>query len=153
ADPNAPKLAADFAIQFPAKQGSRTDAEMTILIPRAQVALKDVNGTKLYSLDVTGEVLKEDQLFENYRYRFDYPSDTNSEKRAVVLDRFLRPADYQARIRVKNITSGAEAIIEKQITVPELFDTPEQRKQKETATTAVAALKDDIDSNATRLRI
>jgi Ca-activated chloride channel family protein len=153
ADPNAPKLPAEFAVKFPAKQGARTDAEMTILVPRAQVALKDVNGSKLYSLDVTGEVLKEDQLFENYRYRFDYPADTNSEKLAVVLDRFLRPADYTARIRVKDINSGAEAIIEKPLTVPELFDSPEQRKQKESATTAVAALKDDIDSNTTRLRI
>src|SRR2546430_65952 len=126
---------------------------MTILVPRAQVALKDVNGTKLYSLDVTGEVLKEDQLFENYRYRFDYPAETNSEKLAVVLDRFLRPADYTARIRVKDINSGAEAIIEKSLTVPELFDSPEQQKQKLAATTAVNTLKDDIDSNTTRLRI
>src|ERR1051325_1663119 len=115
ADPNAPKLPADFAVAFPAKQGSRTDAEMTIQVPRAQVALKDVNGTKLYSLDVTGEVLKDDQLFENYRYRFDYPADTNTDKLAVVIDRFLRPADYKARIRVKDVNSGAEAIIEKQI--------------------------------------
>jgi Ca-activated chloride channel homolog len=153
ADPNAPKLPAEFSVKYPAKQGSRTDAEMTILIPRAQVAVKDVNGTKLYSLDVTGEVLKNDALFENYRYRFDYPGDIESEKLAVVLDRFLRPADYKARIRVRDVNSGAEAIIEKDITVPELFDTPEQQKQKEAASTAVAALKDDIDSNTTRLRI
>jgi Ca-activated chloride channel family protein len=153
ADPNAPKLPSEFSVQYPAKQGSRTDAEMTILVPRAQVASKDVNGTKLYSLDVTGEVLKNDQLFENYRYRFDYPGDLESEKLAIVLDRFLRPADYKARIRVRDVNSGAEAIIEKDITVPELFDTPEQQKQKEAASTAVAALKDDIDSNTTRLRI
>jgi Ca-activated chloride channel family protein len=152
-DPNAPKLPADFAVKFPAKQGERTDAEMTIMVPRAQVALKDVNGSKLYSLDVTGEVLKDDQLFENYRYRFDYPADAEGDKLAVVLDRFLRPAEYKARIRVKDINSGAEAIIEKQITVPELYDSPEQQKQKEAASTAVKALKDDIDSNATRLRI
>jgi len=152
-DPTAPKLPSEFSVQFPAKQGARTDAEMTILIPRAQVTVKEVNGTKLYSLDVTGEVLKDDQLFENYRYRFDYPGDMESEKLAVVLDRFLRPADYKARIRVRDVNSGAEAIIERDITVPELFDTPEQRRQKEAATTAVAALKDDIDSNTTRLRI
>lgn len=153
ADPRAAKLASEFSVQYPAKQGSRTDAEMTILIPRAQVEAKEVNGTKLYSLDITGEVLKNDQLFENYRYRFDYPGDVESEKLAVVLDRFLRPADYKARIRVRDVNSGAEAIIERDITVPELFDTPEQQKQKEAATTAVAALKDDIDSNTTRLRI
>ncbi len=152
-DPNAPKLPAEFSVQFPAKQGSRTDAEMTVLVPRSALTVKDVNGTKLYSLDVTGEVLKNDQLFENYRYRFDYPGDITSEKLAVVLDRFLRPADYKARIRVRDVHSGAEAIIEKEITVPELFDTPEQRKQKEAASTALTALKDDIDSNTTRLRI
>src|SRR5205807_2334005 len=82
-----------------------------------QVALKDVNGTKLYSLDVTGEVLKDDQLFENYRYRFDYPADVTSDKLAVVFDRFLRPADYKARIRVRHVNSGADASIEKQLTV------------------------------------
>ena len=37
--------------------------------------------------------------------------------------------------------------------MPELLDTPEQRKQKENAATALAALKDDIESNTTRLRI
>ncbi|MEA2337026.1 MAG: hypothetical protein QOE82_1033 [Thermoanaerobaculia bacterium] len=153
ATPNAPKLAHEVTVQYPAKQGSRTDAEITILVPRSQLTLKEVNNTKLYSLDVTGEVLKDDQLFENYRYRFDYPGDLKAEKVAVVIDRFLRPADYMARIRVQDINSGAEAIVEKPITVPELFDTPEQQKAKESATTAITQLKDDIETNTTRLRI
>jgi len=42
------------------------------------------------------EVLKDDKLYENYRYRFDYPGDLKSDKVAVVLDRFLRPGDYKA---------------------------------------------------------
>jgi len=153
ATPNAPKLTNEVSVQYPAKQGSRTDAEITILVPRSQLAVKEVNNTKLYSLDVTGEVLKEGQLFENYRYRFDYPGDLKDEKIAVVIDRFLRPADYMARVRVQDINSGAEAIVEKPITVPELFDTPEQQKAKESATTAITQLKDDIESNTTRLRI
>jgi Ca-activated chloride channel family protein len=129
ADPNAPKLPADFAIAFPQKQGEQTDARMTITVPRVQVALNDVSGSKLYSLDVTGEVLKDDQLFENYRYRFDYPGDTESEKLAIVLDRFLRPAEYEARIRVKDVNSRAEAIIEKRITVPAAADPPKGTPQ------------------------
>ena len=153
ANPNAPKLTHEVSVQFPAKQGSRTDAEITILVPRSQLTLKNVNNTRLYSLDVTGEVLKDDQLFENYRYRFDYPGDMKDDKVAVVIDRFLRPADYTARVRVQDINSGAEAIVEKLITVPEIFDTPEQQKAKESATTALSQLKDDIESSATRLRI
>ncbi len=153
ATPNAPHLTNEVTINYPAKQGSRTDAEITILVPRSELTLKEVNNTKLYSLDVTGEVLKDDQLFENYRYRFDYPGDMKDAKVAVVIDRFLRPADYKARVRVQDINSGAEAIVERVITVPEIFDTPEQQKAKESATTALTQLRDDIESNTTRLRI
>ena len=153
ANPNAPKLAADWSVQFPAKSGSRTDAQMTILIPRAQLTLKDVNGTRLYSIDVTGEVMKDDKLFESYRYRFDYPGDVKDEKIAAVVDRLLRPSDYKSRIRVTDINSGAEIILEKPLAVPEIFDTPQQRAQKEAAGAAISQIKDDIESSQTRLRI
>ncbi len=153
ADPNAPQLTADFSVRFPAKQGSRTDTEMTLFVPRSQLTLKDVGGTKTYSLDVVGEILKDDQLFENYRYRFDYPGDIKEEKVAAVVDRFLRPADYKARLKIQDANSGAEAILEKTITVPELMDTPEQRAMKETASKALSQLKDEIESNTTHLRI
>jgi Ca-activated chloride channel family protein len=153
ANPNAPKLTHEVTVKYPAKQGARTDAAITITVPRSQLTLKEVNNTKLYSLDVTGEVLKDDQLFENYRYRFDYPGDLKGDKVAVVIDRFLRPADYMARVRVQDINSGAEAIVEKVINVPEIFDTPEQKKAKENATSALSQLKDDIESGTTRLRI
>lgn len=153
ASPNATPLTAELSVKFPAKQGARTDAEMTLLVPRSQLTLKDVNGTKLYSIDVVGEVLKEEQLFEHYRYRYDYPGDITTEKVAIVIDRFLRPADYKARIKVSDANSTAEAIVEKMLTVPEIQDTPEQRKQKESATATVSRLKDDIESGDTKLRL
>jgi Ca-activated chloride channel family protein len=51
------------------------------------------------------------------------------------------------------VHSGAEAIVENDLSVPEIFDTPEQEKQKAAAATAVAQLKDDISTGETRLRI
>jgi Ca-activated chloride channel family protein len=152
-NPNAPKLTADYAVQFPARQGSRTDAEVTLLVPRSQLTVRDVEGTKTYSIDVIGEVLRDDQLFENYRYRFDFPGDSAAEKFPIVIDRFLRPNDYKTRIKLTDPNSGAEVVVEKDLTVPELFDTPEQQKQKEAAASTVAQIKDDIESNATKLRI
>ncbi|HKB78886.1 MAG TPA: GWxTD domain-containing protein, partial [Thermoanaerobaculia bacterium] len=152
-DPNAPKLDADFSIRFPAKQGSRTDAEMTLMVPKSELTVKDVGGTKTYSLDVVGEILKDGELFENYRYRFDYPGDIKDEKIAAVVDRFLRPADYQARLKISDSNSGAEAILEKPITVPELQDSPAEKAAKEAASKALGLIKDDIESNRTRLRI
>ncbi len=153
ADPNAPKLSADFTVRYPAKQGSRTDAEITVLIPRSQLTAKEVGGVTVLSVDVTGEVLRDQQLYENYRYRFDFPADIKDEKVPIVLDRFLRPGEYRSRIKVSDPHSGAEAVVERDLTVPEIFDTPEQKKQKESAAATVAQLKDDIESAETRLRI
>ena len=140
ANPNAPTLPAEFSVTFPARQGNRTDAQMTILVPRSKLVLKEVGGVKLYSLDVIGEVLKEEQLFETYRYRFDYPP-TVGDPVAVVIDRFLHPATYQSRIKVTDINANAEAVIEKSITVPELGS---QTK---------AGATDDLESKQSRLRI
>jgi len=153
-NPSAPKLPADFSgVNYPAKQGSRTDVEMTILVPRAPLVATDVNGTRTYSLDVTGEVMRDGQLFENFRYRFDFRADTKDQTLPVVVDRFLRPADYKARVRVVDINTGAEAIVERDLSVPEILDTPEQLRQKEAASTAVASIKDAIESNEAQIRL
>jgi Ca-activated chloride channel family protein len=153
ASPGATQLSADFSVRFPGKQGSKTDAEMTILVPRSQLTLKDVGGVQTYSVDLTGEVMRDEQLYDNYRYRFDYPADVKDEKIPIVVDRFVRPGTYKVRFKVTDINSNAEAIVEKEIIVPEVFDTPEQRKLKETASATVAQLKDDIETSGTRLRI
>jgi Ca-activated chloride channel family protein len=152
-NPNAVKLSADFSIRYPGKQGGRTAAEMTILVPKGQLKTADVGGSQLYSIDVTGEVLKNGQLFENYRYRFDFPAAIKDEKLPVVIDRLLRPSDYQSRIKITDVHGGGEGVFENPITVPELFDSPEQLKSKAVAAATVAQLKDDYISNQTKLRI
>jgi Ca-activated chloride channel homolog len=152
-NPNVPKLAGEFVVRYPGKQGGRTDTEMTVFVPKSQLKIADVGGAKVYSLDVTGEVLKDGQLFENYRYRFDYPSDIKDEKLPVVIDRLLRPNDYQSRIKVTDVHGGSEGIFESKIAVPELFDTPDQIKSKAAAAATVAQLKDDIETSQTKLRI
>jgi Ca-activated chloride channel family protein len=142
----AKPLPAQLSVSYPAKQGSRTDAEMTILVPRSQLVVKEVGGTKLYSLDVAGEVLKDEKLFENYRYRFDYPADVKSDQLAVVLDRFLRPGQYQARIKIADLNGTSEAIVEQLITVPEVAGSAEKQQAREVSATALAAIWDRIES-------
>lgn len=153
ANPNAPPLPAEMKATFPAKQGGRTDVELTILVPRAGATLKDVGGTKGYSFDITGEVIKDKKLFENFRYRFDFPGDVKDEKLPLVVDRLLRPNTYTARIRVTDIHSGAEKILEQTLDVPEIFDSPAAKQAKEAAATRLDTLKDAIESNQTSLRI
>jgi Ca-activated chloride channel family protein len=153
ATPGAAKLPAEVKMTYPAKQGGRTDAEITVLVPRASATLKEIGSSKSYSFDVTGEVLKDGQLFENFRYRFDFPGDAKDEQLPIVIDRFLRPNMYMARLRVDDANSNAEAILESPMDVPEIFDTPDQQKQKAAAEAQVSAMKDAIESDQTSLRI
>jgi Ca-activated chloride channel homolog len=153
ANPNAPKIPAEMKVEYPAKMGSRTDTQMTILVPRDKATAKEVGGTTVYSFDVTGEVLKEDQMFENFRYRFDFPADTKLEKFALVVDRLLRPNSYKARLRITDVHSGAEAIVEDKLEVPEIFESAVAKEQKAEASAQVATLKDVMESNETSLRI
>ena len=141
ADPKAQQIPASFSIAFPARKGNRTDAQMTILVPRSKLAMKEVGGVRLYSIDVVGEVLKDDQLFETYRYKFDYPYESASDPVAVVIDRFLQPAQYKSRIKLTDLNSNAEAVIEKMIDVPQI------------GSGSSTAAADDIESSQTKLRI
>jgi len=120
ADPKAPKFDAEMSVRFPRRDGNRTDAEVTIMVPRAKLAVSDVGGTKSYRLDVTGEVLKDEQMFEKYRYRFDFPADAKSDSLPVIFDRLLPRGAYTLRVKVADAESHAEAIVEKAIEVPEV---------------------------------
>jgi Ca-activated chloride channel family protein len=149
----AKTMRADLSVSYPSKQGNRTTAELTILVPRAPLMVKEVGGTKLYSLDVVGEVLKDEKLFESYRYRFDYPADTKSDQLAVVVDRLLQPADYQARIKIADLNGTSEAIVERRITVPEEAGTPEKRQKEKESSATLTAIQEKFESRAPSLRI
>jgi len=119
--PGAAKLSTEVSLAFPFRQGERTDAQLAILVPRSELTVKEVAGTKQYGVDVTGEVLKDDEIFERFLYRFDYPAESAGEKLPVVVDRLLRPAAYTLRIKVADANANREAIVETAATVP---DTP-----------------------------
>ncbi len=120
-NPDAPKLTADFSVRFPAKDGSRTDVQMMLLVPRSELSPAEVNGTEIYTIDVAGEVLKEGKLWEKYRYRFDFPTDMKGDHLPIVIDRLLRPNSYTSRIKVVDANGGAEVIVERELEVPEIF--------------------------------
>ena len=109
----AAKLDAAFSVTYPPAEGRRTDAQMLVLVSKSQLTPKD----KMYNLDVNGEILKDDELYETYRYRFDYPADV-AEKVPVVIDRMLPAGNFKSRIKIADLNSSAEAIVEGSLEVP-----------------------------------
>ena len=161
-NPDAPKLNAEFSVRYPTKEGSRTDVQMMLLVPRAEITPSEVAGAEVYTIDVVGEVLKNGGLWEKYRYRFDFPGDFKGEKLPIVVDRLLRPADYVSRIKVVDANTGAEAVVESNLTVPEIFVPEPAEPPVQVASTqpppalpgkSVTEIKKEFDVHETRLRI
>ncbi|HET8774367.1 MAG TPA: VWA domain-containing protein [Thermoanaerobaculia bacterium] len=164
-NPNAPKISAEFSVRYPAKDGSRTDVQMMLLVPRAEITPAEVSGVEVYTIDVVGEVLRNGNLFEKYRYRFDFPGDFKGDKLPIVVDRLLRPADYLSRIKVLDANTGGEVVIESSLSVPEIF-VPDPVEPVQVASAvqvtsrppalenkSVTDLKKEFDVHETRLRI
>jgi Ca-activated chloride channel family protein len=122
ANPNAPKLNTEFSVRYPTKDGSRTGVQMMLLVPKAELSPAAVGESEVYTIDVSGEVLKDGQLWEKYRYRFDFPGDVQAEKLPIVIDRLLRPNEYVSRVKVTDANTGAEAVVEQKLDVPEIFE-------------------------------
>ncbi|HUP59589.1 MAG TPA: VWA domain-containing protein [Thermoanaerobaculia bacterium] len=147
ADPKAAKLAAEISISYPGAEGMRTDAQLTIFVPRAQLKTTTAGNASVYTIDVVGEVLRDEKLWEKYRYRFDFPGTMQDEKLPIVIDRMLRPATYRSRVKITDAASGAQAILENDLVVPVV----EVKPTEESAT--LTALQDDLLSSRARLRI
>jgi Ca-activated chloride channel family protein len=149
ATPNAPKLAAEISVAYPHGDGKNTDAQLTIYVPRAQLKTTAAGNAAVYTIDVIGEVLRDEKLWERYRYRFDFPADTKDEKLPIVIDRLLRPATYLSRVKLTDPASGAETILETPLQVPEVLVEAKPSAESET----LAAIRSDVMSTRANVRI
>jgi Ca-activated chloride channel homolog len=147
ADPKASKLNAQMTVAYPHAEGLKTDTQLTILVPRAELKTTTAGGVAVYTIDVVGEILRDEKMWEKYRYRFDFPGTMTDETFPIVIDRLLRPAEYKARVKVTDASSGAQAILESELKVPEIKTQPTEES------TMVSALHEDFQSTRARLRI
>ncbi|MFL6246196.1 MAG: VWA domain-containing protein [Thermoanaerobaculia bacterium] len=149
ADPSAPKLEAAMTVAYPHGDGNQTDAQLTILVPRTQLKTTSAGDATVYTLEVIGEVLRDEKLWEKYRYRFDFPGNSTEEKFPIVIDRMLRPASYVARVKLIDPSTNAQTILESPLQVPEVNIAP--KATEETAT--LEAINHDLQSTRASLRI
>ena len=147
ADAGAPPLSAEIAIAYPSGDGAKTDAQLTIFVPRSQLKTTTTGSASVYTLDVVGEVLRDGKMWEKYRYRFDFPGDVAGEKLPIVIDRTLRPAAYTSRVKITDATSGAQTVLVSEMNVPLVEAT------KSAESIALASIRDELQSSRMKLRI
>ena len=85
---------------FPGRQQSRTVLQATVKVAVADLGFAELGGARSYNLLLTGEVLRGGQLFDRFRYKFDFP--------AVGGGRRLPAAGHPAAAAARRLPAGAQ---------------------------------------------
>ena len=127
---DAQQLAAEIAMRYPGRRGSRTVVQAIVgidpaLLPEAE------KGRRRFVLD--GEVLRQGELFENFRYRFEprtraygaadgaaggAAGDPDNGVVPLVMQRYLRPGAYRLVVKVRDLDAGLYFAADADIEVP-----------------------------------
>lgn len=122
--PGTPLLPAKLSFDFPGRYQNRTVMEGVVSVPSSGAGQSSLGGAHTYDLLLNGELLQNGELFDSFRYKFDFQAaQVVGEGGAganlpLVFQRFLRPGDYLMIVKVEDINSGKAYREERSITVP-----------------------------------
>jgi VWFA-related protein len=117
----AAPLDAELKLAFPGVHQSRTRIEATLSVPVEAATPAGAGDTQSYNFEVTGEVLRDEELFESFRYRFDVPGGRlQSGVIALDFERALRAGDYVWVVKLVDLNGGGVFRREQAVTVPSL---------------------------------
>lgn len=116
---SAPKLPATLTVSYPGRYGERTMLEAMVSVPAAGATVLQLADRRSYNLLLTGEILAGGKLFENFRYKFEFPGDAASGTNLPLLvQRPLRPGTYALNVKVEDLNSAKMVRLQEALTVP-----------------------------------
>ncbi len=120
----AESLAGELVLSFPGRHQSRTVVQGVVAVPAAEVEPSVLGDYRSYNLLVDGEVLRKGELFDRFRYRFDFPVGVVGEQIPLVIQRYLRPGGYQLIVKVEDLSSKRVYRESRQVDVPRVEHGP-----------------------------
>ncbi len=115
---------AKLELAFPSRHQSRTVVRGDVQVPRASLATTVLGESTTYNLLLTGEILREGQLFDGFRYKFDFPAADAPEQLPLLFERTLRPGSYQLIYKIEDLASGKMHRGERPLEVPSVGAAP-----------------------------
>lgn len=125
--PGAQPLPAELDLSFPGREGSRTVVQGLLRVPLVAASPERLQDHSFYSFMVDGEVLRKDELFEHFRYRFSLPEAQAMRPAAgggaaaeipLVFQRYLRPGAYTLVLKLEDTGGKRYFRAEREIEVP-----------------------------------
>jgi Ca-activated chloride channel homolog len=119
----AAPLAARLDVSFPGRLQNRTLLQGLVAVPAAAAGQAALGEARSYNLLLTGEVLRDGELFDSFRYKFDVPASEASDSIPLAFERPLRPGDYTLTVKVEDVNSGRFFREERALSVPAMENT------------------------------
>jgi len=122
---NAVPLAVTKLIRFPEQRASKIGVDLSLLVPKADLKARELGEEKFFNVDVIGEVVKDERLIDNFKYRFDIPThEVGSDQIPLTVRRYLYPGEYKLVLKVSDGNQNAEGRLSETLKVPEVPDAP-----------------------------
>ncbi len=96
------EIAGSLDVSFPGRHQSRTVVQGLVTLNRKDLEVAELGPHRAYHLLVDGEILRQGELFDHFRYRFSLPADMPGDEIPVVVQRYLRPGEYELILKVEN---------------------------------------------------
>jgi Ca-activated chloride channel family protein len=121
----ATSLALAKLVRFPEQRANKIGMDLSLLVPKTELHPRQLGEEQFYNVDVIGEIVKEDRLIDNFKYRFDVPiEEIGGEKIPLTVRRYLYPGEYKLILKVSDGNQNAEGHLTEALKVPEQPDAP-----------------------------
>jgi len=115
----------ELRLSFPGHHQQRTVVQGIALVPAAALASLEVAGEVSHRLQLVGEVVRDDELFESFRYQFEIPAAASSAVVPLVFQRYLRPGELTLLVKVEDLYGRRFARTEQILEVPQVAEIAE----------------------------
>ncbi len=151
----AATFAAEVEIDYPGRHKTRTVAQVLIGVPREQASVSELGGHESFNFLLTGEVLREDKLFDSFRYAFNLPvAEVVADSIPLVFERYLRPGDYVLVLKIEDMNGNGSYFRERrEILVPRVEAAHRRPPEDSEAARLLAEANAAIASGETTVKI
>ncbi len=104
--PGAEALDGTLDFAFPGRNQNRTVVHGLVTIPVQNAAVGEYAGYRSHDFLLTGEVINDGTLFENFRYKFGTPEQSAPGMIPLAFQRFLRPGAYRLILKLEDLNSN-----------------------------------------------
>ena len=107
-------------VDYLGRHQSRTAVRGVVSFARDEADIGEFAGHRSFDFVLLGEVVREDELLESFRYQFGIPAEAARPELNLVFQRYLRPDEYRVILRIEDLHGQRFSRVELPLVVPQL---------------------------------